>query len=836
MRHFADPSRCPDCGSSLTLGSTTCVGCRLDLSGPLAAELFTTLTRADNLLAQLRQRTWTAPSAVPTVSGPGPAAAAGSPYPTPAVRGTSVPQVLLGLGAVCLLVAALVFLAVTWSVMGVGGRTATLVGFTLTTGALTTWAARRGLRGAVEALGAVTLGLAVLDLYGADNAGWLGSPSEAAMSTLVGVALVASGLATVSALGRTEAKGFTVGEVAVALGATMVSVGLASQSWGTVPARVLLALCIVLALTVVVRSLVRAGSTLFVVAAWLLVPAVALSWLALVLVGLEELGAHPTMASVWADLGAWPLVAAAAVALLVAVPRRLPVVVRVVSAGIALVPLGLAVLAPAGDESTTVALLALTTVAAALVVLMTVAPAPWRASGLGAGALCALGFSVELLSLSANALEQYVDAASMAWSGSIGGRLPALTLLGGEAGWLLPVCVVALLALVWSAVRLLEDGRALDRQVGLGVAGVALGLSLVLTLLLYPVPVWAVLLVLVAGALVLAYWSLARDRFAAAVLCAATLSAAVVLSWYDDQLTAMTVAAALGATLVMHLWSRREVVATLAGAGAAVLLAGLVWTVGAITDAPAAWTGLVGLLLLSAVALGRHRVSAGLRTTRVDAVLELAVACAAVVLVSAAFEMTADADRSGWVAIYLTVAGAAATVLAIVRRDRRKVAWLGGLLLAAATWVRLSELGVEEPEPYTLPTALALLVVGLVRLRRDGSASTHEALGAGLLLALVPSMLWVVDEPGGIRSALLGLACLAVVVGGAQLRWVAPLVHGAFVGLVVVLVEAGPHVGDAVPRWALIGAAGALLIALGVTWEQRLRDARLVTSYVRALR
>jgi hypothetical protein len=73
-------------------------------------------------------------------------------------------------------------------------------------------------------------------------------------------------------------------------------------------------------------------------------------------------------------------------------------------------------------------------------------------------------------------------------------------------------------------------------------------------------------------------------------------------------------------------------------------------------------------------------------------------------------------------------------------------------------------------------------------------------------------------------------------VGGAQLRWVAPIVHGAWVGLVVVLVEAGPHIGDAVPRWALIGAAGAVLIALGVTWEHRLRDARMVSTYLRALR
>jgi len=48
--------------------------------------------------------------------------------------------------------------------------------------------------------------------------------------------------------------------------------------------------------------------------------------------------------------------------------------------------------------------------------------------------------------------------------------------------------------------------------------------------------------------------------------------------------------------------------------------------------------------------------------------------------------------------------------------------------------------------------------------------------------------------------------------------------------------EAGPHLGDSVPRWALIGAAGALLIAMGVTWEQRLRDARVVSAYLRGLR
>jgi drug/metabolite transporter (DMT)-like permease len=105
-----------------------------------------------------------------------------------------------------------------------------------------------------------------------------------------------------------------------------------------------------------------------------------------------------------------------------------------------------------------------------------------------------------------------------------------------------------------------------------------------------------------------------------------------------------------------------------------------------------------------------------------------------------------------------------------------------------------------------------------------------------LSLALVPSLLWVLDEPYGVRVPVLGLACLALVIGGARLRWTAPLALGAAVGGLLVLRLAAPYVGDSVPHWALIGAAGALLIGVGVTWEQRLQNAREVLTYVRRLR
>ena len=130
----------------------------------------------------------------------------------------------------------------------------------------------------------------------------------------------------------------------------------------------------------------------------------------------------------------------------------------------------------------------------------------------------------------------------------------------------------------------------------------------------------------------------------------------------------------------------------------------------------------------------------------------------------------------------LTVAGAAVTALSLIREDRRALAWLGGALLALASWVRLWDIGVREPEPYTLPTALVLLAVGLLHLRRHPDASTMTALAPGLGLALVPSLLWVLADPIELRALLLGIACLGLVLAGVQLRWTAPLTLGALVG------------------------------------------------------
>ena len=60
MRTYADARHCPDCGSPLPDDPQRCPSCGLSLVGPVAASLFATFQKADQLLAQLRAQPATA--------------------------------------------------------------------------------------------------------------------------------------------------------------------------------------------------------------------------------------------------------------------------------------------------------------------------------------------------------------------------------------------------------------------------------------------------------------------------------------------------------------------------------------------------------------------------------------------------------------------------------------------------------------------------------------------------------------------------------------------------------------------------------------------------------
>ncbi|MFF4245314.1 SCO7613 C-terminal domain-containing membrane protein [Streptomyces sp. NPDC001822] len=182
-------------------------------------------------------------------------------------------------------------------------------------------------------------------------------------------------------------------------------------------------------------------------------------------------------------------------------------------------------------------------------------------------------------------------------------------------------------------------------------------------------------------------------------------------------------------------------------------------------------------------------------------------------------------------ALVLGLCGVLAAATAL-RPERRPVAgYVAAALFVSAAWVRLAASGVSDPEAYTLPVSVAAFVVGHLRRRGDAAASSWVAYGPALSMTMVPSLVVAWTDPHWLRPLLLGIAALVVTLAGARWRLQAPLVLGGAVLALDGLHELAPHVVqvfDALPRWAPPALAGLLLLAVGATYEQRLRDARRV--------
>jgi len=831
MTRFADPRRCPDCGQHIDYGASSCGHCDLPLSGETAGRLFATLSLADDLLEALRADRQ-APAAVAAPARPSGRVAA---RPVQGLSAASVPKILLGLGALCLLVAGLVFLAVTWSLLGVGGRTATLAVVTALTGVASWWVARRDLRAASESLTLVTFGLLTLDLFGADSAGWFGNPSWPAFVLCVGAVLAAAGAGAALLARRTPVHTLVTGQVVAAVGVLLVVVGVADSGWLAHSAGLVTGVLIggtaAAAAHVAGLRFTAIGSALVG----------GLVWAVLLLDGLERALLRPTLRELWLDVEGWPLLAAAALAITAAFARPLPGAARRIGPAVGQVVAGALVLVPLSDQSVTEATLGVVALLVVTAVAAWFLPQAWVWGSVATLGLTGLWAAAIAAVLAAASAERLVDLGERLWSAPVSVLLPR----GYDptpAPWLAPIAVVAVVAtVVVLAERVPVLDRVLTPVISLPLGAALLAGALVVTAAAYPVPAWSVLAVLLLAVAGLVCWAHLRRDPLSLVLATPFGVTAVILGLADEWLTTAALAVLLVAAAVTHhRWhgaarnapGSRDLVRASAGAVAAPSSGGLVWAVGALLSLERPWLAACGLVLLGVTVLVPQALRHGSRA-RVG--FETTAAVTGAVLAVAGVAAAADATRAGWTAAYLTLGGVALTALALLRPDRRLVAWPGGLLLAAATWVRLWEVGVEEPEAYTLPSAVALLGVGLLHLRRHPDTSTTRALSPGLTLALLPSLVWALAEPVTLRSVLLGAACLALVVVGLRLRWTAPVTFAAVVGAALVLRHLTP-VADAVPRWALIGMAGALLVGMGITWEQRLRQARLVVGYVRALR
>ncbi|MFF9577711.1 SCO7613 C-terminal domain-containing membrane protein [Streptomyces rubiginosohelvolus] len=800
----------------------------------------------------------------------------------------SAQNVLLTLGGLLLTIAAIAFTLVSWGSMGIGGRSAVLAAVTVGALAAPAVLLRRGLTATAEALAALALVLTLLDAYAVhavaapdtDGLGFtavaagvlaalwtayglalgklhlplpaavvlaqwpllFGAWAAGAPALVVGWALLATAVldGAIALWGKGTGARVTacVGGSVMAFSALMVGLTLSVTASGPLGALAPGALLLTAAAAALAgawrapRGFARAGGVvagLAVVAAVGGVPAAAVpeGWrvLAYLLAGLALTAVVRTRLPRNAAIGV--LVASAAVAA-GALVGALP--------GLAAVLLGPVTLlsdvwagSPEGFRSAVGSTLPWSELAAAPVVLALVAgllgaayrwwPSPARiAAPLIAreepGSAGAAAYGAGPAGAPGTGTPEAGGAAAPGASGApwfAGGRAGAPWFAGGAP-----------------AARRRPSGAALRGASGAGAAVLGWG-ALLLAGAVLDVP-YAIAVagetVLVAGLLALAVRGAGSDRdgstavpVTALVVASAAAVSAGLLSLASEGVSyavfgALTALFA-GASVRAGAGVPRAVFAVAATVGGTVLSGFAGRSLGL---APHEAAPLVLLVPALTVLFG-----ARLRRNPVALPVELTGAVGALVAVGLAVP---DAP---FLALVLALCGVLAAGAA-VRPERRPVAgYLAAALFVLATWVRLAASEVSFPEAYTLAVTVPALVVGFLRRRKDPEASSWTAYGPGLAATLLPSLAVAWTDPDWQRPLLLGVAALVITLLGARYRLQALLLLGGAVLALDGLHELAPYVvqvAGALPRWLPPALAGLLLLVVGATYEQRLRDAR----------
>ncbi|MFI1396741.1 SCO7613 C-terminal domain-containing membrane protein [Streptomyces sp. NPDC020681] len=775
----------------------------------------------------------------------------------------NVQNLLLTLGGILLTIAAIAFTLVSWGHLGIGGRSAVLGAVTVAALATPVALLRRGLASTAEAVAGLGLVLMVLDAYALHRVA-LSDTGALAYSAVASAALAALWTAyglSLSSLRTPLPVAALTAQLPLVLWSLAASPGAPPLEW---------ALLVTAAADVAVAVRAKAGSIRGIAAT---AAATAGGW-ALLIGGWQSVTADSPSAAV---APAVLLVSAAAVALFAAWHAPQATTAASVVAGLAViaaaggvaraaVPEGWAVLAyllcavallaaartaiparpAAGLTAASLAVHAAAALSALPLVALTLAGPLTGLEDIWSGPLAdarsALGTDYPETGLTASPVVLLVVAAGLAaaaywWPGTepaagsgatgdaeaatgaaasagrpSGDAAPGMPGPGGAWGPWVPRSATGPEGPRTDPRRIARSASFGLGWAGLFVVPVALDLSYTAAVVIH------LLLVLTALALT-ARPSPAVDAVALGCALAGGMSVALLaLATRPATFTVLGVLAAAYAVAAVASRTGHAVRAVLACA-AAVLTTALLGAVARAAELPPHQAALVILLVPAATALvaarlGRHPVALPLEFTGAATGL-LAVALAA-------------EDRPT-LALVLALCGVIAAGTA-VRAERRPAAgYLAAVLFVLATWVRLAASDVDAPEAYTLPVTVPALVVGALRRRRDPEASSWTAYGPGLAATLVPSLFAAWGDEQWLRSLLLGLAALAITLAGARLRLQALLVLGGTVLALDALHELAPYVVQAVgalPRWLPPALAGLLLLAVGATYEQRLRDAR----------
>ncbi|MFH8661557.1 SCO7613 C-terminal domain-containing membrane protein [Streptomyces afghaniensis] len=768
------------------------------------------LRQLDARRAQLLTRRAWLVAALHRTQQPSPAAPSPAAPPRPEAAAPSVQNMLLVLGGVLLTLAAAVFTLVSWGDMGITGRALVLGAVTLAALAVPAPLLKRGLRSTAESVAGLGLALTVLDAYALREAALTGTDGAgyaAAAAAVLAVIWSAYGL-----LPATTALRLPLPSALAAAQFPLLLWALAADAG---PYVITAALLVTAGLDAVAALRVTAGSVRIVA-----------------VVGAYAMGGWGVLAAGWLSFAADGPGAAARAGglLLLAAVIALGAAWRVPGPGVRHA-LGLA--AASG----------LLTVGALGGVARFGVPTEWAVpvhlalgvallAGLRAGRL--LPDPVRHGAAWASAV---VQALALVWA------LPVVALVVmGPAGWLgrvwsgapsdaraavaveapwpsdaaaAPVVLLAVAAVLASAVRA-EQWRPRAR---LGALGLLWAAALLLPAIL-AVPHLAgmsVLGVMTAAALYLGRTTTSGTRVTALVLALVTAVDLTLVS-LASQTATLVVLSVLTALPAAASW--RAGLAPFTAPAALVYAAALASATGAAADWPPARTALLVLAVPVAAALLAPRLAASRATVPVEAV------GAAAGLLAVGLAVT----DPPLLALVLALCGVIAAGTAL-RPERRPVGYAATALFVLAAWVRLAAWEVGTPEAYTLPVTVPALLVGALRRRRDPRTSSWTAYGAGLAATLLPSLVAAWADPHWTRPLLLGTAALLVTLLGARHHLQAPLVLGGSVLALVTLHELAPYVVQvtgALPRWAPPALAGLLLLALGATYEQRIRDVRRV--------
>ncbi|MFC7817117.1 SCO7613 C-terminal domain-containing membrane protein [Streptomyces sp. NPDC057367] len=793
----------------------------------------------------LRRREWLVHT-LRTASAPQPARAADPMWPgtaaqRPEATAPGVQNVLLLLGGILLTVAAIAFTLVGWGHLGITGRALVLGAVTLSALAVPVPLLRRGLGSTADAVAALGMALTVLDAYALhevafDGSGGLGYPA-AASAVLAGAwaaygagvgLLVPRAAGDIEAeLGRARTGARSALRLPLPLAAVTAQLPLLLWALAVEAGpHALTAVLLVTAAADTAVSLRSAHAPVRVVT----------------LVGACGTGAVGVLSAGWlcwsapgpgaAARGAALLVLAAAIALTAA--RFAPVpdvaVCAALSAGLFLVAGAGGVLrASVPGEWTVPGCLVLGI--ALLTAVRVELPRPLR-RGMAGASLVVQGLSVLwALPLVTGTLLGPAARLERPWSGV---PLDSRDAVFADAHWPSYATAAPLVLALVAAVLAVAERHAVWRPAA-GAGALVLGwAALFVTPVVLEVPHGAGLMT--QGVLVLASLGVAERARRVAGGPSAPAVTAVVLALVTSVALALaslatetgTIVVLLTLTALFGVASARPGLVVFAAPAALGYAAALACAVGASAGRPPEHTALLVLVVPVVAALVAARARGSAATVPVEA------AGAAAVLLSLALAVR----ELPMLALVLSLCGVVAAGTAL-RPERRRAGHVAAALFLSATWVRLAAWDVTTPEAYTLPVTVAALAVGHLTRRRDPSVSSWTAYAAGPAVTLVPSLLAMWGDPHWLRPLLLGTAALATALTGARFRLQAPLVLGGSALALVALHELAPYVTQvvgALPRWAPPALAGLALLALGATYEQRLRDARRLREALGRLR